>query len=130
MIKTIWTLLLALMTITSSNASEFRHWSDWTTAEKLEYTAFTLVNYTDFAQTERCISMYPKCKEINPILGSKPNDATIAAAFLISQWGYYHLMGTSHYDEAARKTKPFMFAWKLTIVLSNDNQGIKISKVW
>jgi hypothetical protein len=89
--------LLFLLMANLGNATEFRHWSDWTTAEKLEYTAFTLVNYTDFAQTERCISVYPKCKELNPFLGSKPNDATIAAAFLISQWGYYHLMGTAHY---------------------------------
>lgn len=128
--KIILSLLCLLMT-NLGFAGEFRHWSDWTTEEKLEYSAYTLLNYTDFSQTELCVSQYPKCKEANPFLGSsKPNDATLVAAFILSQASYYYLIGMSGIDSDAKKSRPFLFALKIGIVISNDSQGIKISKVW
>ena len=128
--KTILGLLCLLMT-NLGYAGEFRHWSDWTTEEKLEYSAYTLLNYTDFAQTELCINQYPKCKEANPFIGSsKPNDSIIVGAFLLSQLSYYYIIGISDSSSMAKKSRPFLMAVKIGIVVSNDSQGIKISKVW
>jgi hypothetical protein len=122
--------LLCLLNISTGYASDFRHWSKWTTAEKVEYAAFTALNYTDFAQTKICVNQFPKCKEINPLFGSSPNDATLAAAFLLSQLGYYYVIGISEHNSYAKKSRFAIIPVKLAIVISNDSQGIKISKVW
>lgn len=123
--------LLCLLVTNLGYAGEFRHWSEWTKEEKLEYSAYTLLNYTDFAQTEMCISQYPRCKEANPFLGSsRPNDATLVSAFILSQVSYYYIIGISDSDSMAKKSRPFLMAIKVGIVFSNDSQGIKISKVW
>lgn len=116
--------LLCLLGINLGYAGEFRHWSDWTIEEKIEYIAFTSLNYTDFAQTEICVSQYPKCREANPIFGPTPNDATIVSAFVLTQIAHYHLIG---YDNQYRW---LLFGIKLGVVISNDYNGIRVTQVW
>jgi hypothetical protein len=126
--KLLWSLIL-LLGGTSSVASEFRHWTDWTQREKIEFATFTALNYTDFAQTNVCLKQYPKCKEANPLYGTNPNPEWLVAGFLVNQIGYYWLIGISEYSDSS-KYRPYLLATKIMIVVNNDRQGINISKVW
>ena len=123
--KSISKLILLFLFLFPTNAlSEFRHYNDWTTREKLEFASYALVNYTDYAQTEYCFREIPTCKEINPILGKNPSDGLLVGAFLASQLSYYYLIGSSS------EHRKWIFAFKIAIVVSNDINGVSISKVW
>jgi hypothetical protein len=127
-------LILSLLCLFATNlgfADQARDWSDWTDAEKAEYIAFTFVNYTDFAQTELCISQkIMPCEEQNPIFGKYPNDSTLALGFLSSQAVYYLMIRHSDQYPVLEKTRWFLFGTKMTIVWANDYNGIRVNKVW
>ena len=112
--------------------ADMRHWDNWTLEEKTEYLLFTTVNYTDFRQAELCVSqkILPLCEEKNPLLGSSPNDATIAASFVLTQTAYYYLIGKSHESERYKQIRWVLLGAKITIVYANHYNGIHVSKVW
>lgn len=112
--------------------AESRHWNDWNTEEKTEYLLFTTANYIDFRQTELCVSqkIFPSCEEKNPFLGKFPNDATIAASFVLTQAAYYYLIANSHESKNYERIRLVMLGAKITIVWANHYNGIHISKVW
>lgn len=127
-------IILSLLCLFATNlgfANQARDWSDWTDAEKAEYIAFTFVNYTDFAQTELCVSQrLMPCKEANPILGKYPNDSTLALAFLTTQASYYFAIRHSDQYPFLEKYRLFLFGAKVGIVLANEYSGIAVHKVW
>ncbi|MDC3266403.1 hypothetical protein OAU13_00590 [bacterium] len=129
--KIFWGLLLIIILSTNSNAGEFRHWTDWSNEEKLEYAAFTLINYTDFAQTSLCVKqkVWTGCHEENPVFGQYPSDAKLAIGFTASQILYYYLMGKSD-NPSYEKFRMVFLGTKIAVVWANDYNGIRVNKVW
>jgi len=114
-----------------SSAGEFRHWTDWSNEEKIEYTVFTLINYTDFVQTEHCVNQkaWSGCSEQNPLIGKYPSDARLVIGFTASQALYYYLMGKSD-NPAHEKFRMVFLGTKIAVVWANDYNGLRINKVW
>jgi hypothetical protein len=112
--------------------SKQRDWHDWKDTEKAEYIGYTIINYADFKQTELCISqkVVSPCEEKNPLFGSQPNDATIAAGFLLGQVGYYMMIKYSDDYPILKHARWAVLGSKIAIVWTNDESGIRINKVW
>lgn len=123
--------LLIIALCLYSQITESRDWHDWKDTEKAEYIGYTFLNYTDFRQTELCVSQKLfKCEEHNPLLGKHPSDATIAAGFLINQVGYYMLIKYSDDYPILEQTRWILFGAKVSIVWANDYNGLRVNKVW
>lgn len=124
--RLIWLIFLFLPSMV-----EARDWSDWTDAEKAEYIAYTFINYTDFRQTELCVSqkLFP-CEEHNPLFGKYPSDATLAAGFIVGQTAHYLMIKYSDRYPFLETTRWIVFGAKLSIVWANDYNGIRVNKVW
>lgn len=123
-------IILSLLCLFATNL-EARDWSDWTDAEKAEYIAYTFINYTDFRQTELCVSqkLFP-CEEHNRLFGKYPSDATLAAGFIVSQTGYYLMIKYSDQYPILERARWTFLGTKLSIVWANDYNGIRVNKVW
>lgn len=119
-----------------TNAGEFRHFSEWTPEQKAEFIAFTGVSYVDYAQTTWAMKqkdVYGNYKfyEVNPVLGKRPSNESVAALSVLVVGYYYYLIGIeTENPNFSLVGRTSMFSIKVVAVLHNDSIGISVSKAW
>lgn len=124
-------LLLLLLSSPAINAGEFKHFNEWTTAEKVEYSAYLGLTVIDYHQTMWAIRQHnehgePLFKEANPLFGPHPDKSIFLIAQLASSGIYYYMIGNS----VDPKYRASIFGIRLAVVIHNDSVGARISKVF
>lgn len=112
-----------------ATAGEFRHFDDWTTAEKIEFLSYTGLVTIDYQQTKWAMRQKDAhgnriYYEANPIFGKTPDDATFLAFQLLSVGLYYYMIGEDH----SKMQRGLAMGVRLGVVIHNDSIGAKISK--
>ena len=133
--KTHWlsdiVLLCLLLCSPAVSAGEFRHFDQWTTAEKAEFAAYTTIAYIDYRQTawaakQRDHLNRPLFEEVNPIFGKQPDKGVFLAAQILSSGYYYYLIG----NDTSPLFRGFVLGARLAIVVHNDTIGINLNKAF
>ena len=115
-------LLLTTLLLTASPAyAEFRHFNEWTGAEKRLFLTYNTMSYIDHRQTR--VGLRNGFVEKNPLYGKNPHrDKSIAINVLVNG-GLYYLVGSSNPDKVNALVLGGIVA-RTAVVYNNDQLGI------
>jgi hypothetical protein len=114
-----------------AEAGEFRHFSDWSQAEKIEFFSYTGLTAIDYHQTKWAMRQYDDqgdriYYEANPLFGKTPDNTTFLAVQLLGIGLYYYMIGKDY----SKVQRGLALGFRLGVVIHNDNVGAKITKVF
>ena len=115
-------LLIILCLIPSVSHAEFRHFNDWTAAEKKRFLAYNTIAYIDYKQTREGLKTEGYI-EANPLFGKNPHrDKALAVQLAATGLIYY---GIGYYPE--NKTNNVLLGAiiaRTAVVIHNDSIGL------
>ena len=122
-------ILLFLLFSSSCFAGEFKHFNEWETSEKAEFSAFVALSAIDYSQStwamrQKDSNGNPLYYEWNPLYGKRPSNEKIALGQLLGIAAYYCVIG----NQNPKFVRGIVLGVKLGVVLHNDSVGIGISK--
>lgn len=114
-------LVIALWLCLLMNVS-FAENRPWTDEEKLLGATALTLHAIDTSQTS--YGMKHGYRELNPILGSHPSDDKLAAFFVLSTLGAYHVLDT--YEEDRKIGLYWVIGVKSIVVRRHIGMGLKV----
>lgn len=115
--------------------AEFRHFNEWTNAEKTELAVYASLSYIDYRQTSWAMKQRNESGnymfiEMNPLYGERPSDEKLMVGQLIGLVGYYWFIGNSNNLPQYHFAKGILLGAKLSVVIHHENIGISLSRAF
>lgn len=125
--------LIMLLVSSAASASEFRHFSDWTTEEKMWFSSYSLLSYVDYKQTTWMLNQTNHVgeytyEEKNPFLPKRVKNHQLAAAKVTSMMFQYWIVGKYGFEkETVKWGLIFNTVSQGAVVVRNHSIGININ---